>query len=120
MFGRHFWRTSDKILPPRLDCRKYLIFPQQIWLELSKEEHVLLSLSQLCHQFNNCEGPRWPSGKVSAPELEGSRFETRFHRISAAYAVPLYVKSYVRAKLPPAGVMRKFGGSASSGIVLVI
>ncbi|GBO17295.1 hypothetical protein AVEN_252030-1 [Araneus ventricosus] len=29
--------------------------------------------------------PRWPSGKVSASELEGSRFEIRFHGRSVVY-----------------------------------
>ncbi|GBL81217.1 hypothetical protein AVEN_143551-1 [Araneus ventricosus] len=52
--------------------------------------------------------PRWPDGKVSTSEPEGSRIETRFHRRTAAKAGPVHAKS-VGAKCPPAGVARKRG-----------
>ncbi|GBL76779.1 hypothetical protein AVEN_53449-1 [Araneus ventricosus] len=42
--------------------------------------------------------PRWPSGKVSTSEPEGSRPRTHLHRRSAVYVGLLPVKPYVRGQ----------------------
>ncbi|GBM65344.1 hypothetical protein AVEN_157572-1 [Araneus ventricosus] len=68
-----------------------------------------------CFLRANNERPWWPSGKVSASRLEGSKCD------SAVHVGLLHSKSYIGTKHPVAGVVRKFGeGGAISGIVLVI
>ncbi|GBN23128.1 hypothetical protein AVEN_11665-1 [Araneus ventricosus] len=63
----------------------------------------------------------WPNCKVSASWPEGSRFEIRFHSISAVYCGLLYVKLEVggqtSSRLCGAGIWRR---GTSSGVVLVI
>ncbi|GBN36245.1 hypothetical protein AVEN_80134-1 [Araneus ventricosus] len=53
-------------------------------------------------------GPRWPSGKVSALGLEGSRFESRFRHVWG----PPHTKPYVVAKRRPDDAAWKLGAGA--------
>ncbi|GBM66513.1 hypothetical protein AVEN_252276-1 [Araneus ventricosus] len=53
--------------------------------------------------------PWWPSGKLSASEPEGSRFETQFHCRSVMYWACGTLNHRSRVKRPPVGVVRKFG-----------
>ncbi|GBN86453.1 hypothetical protein AVEN_240811-1 [Araneus ventricosus] len=55
--------------------------------------------------LNYIDGPRWPSGRVSALGPEGFRFEIRIRR---AWGL-LHAKSYIVAKRPPVGVAWKLG-----------
>ncbi|GBL88311.1 hypothetical protein AVEN_102986-1 [Araneus ventricosus] len=70
-----------------------------------KKNHFWNHVRLLTHSLPLFRGR---GGKVSTSGPEGSRFQTRFHRITAAEAGLVHVKS-AGAKCPPAGVVRKFG-----------
>ncbi|GBM20526.1 Uncharacterized protein ZK1073.1 [Araneus ventricosus] len=72
---------------------------------------ILLSSYSINYPHILCQKrrPRWPSGKVSAQGLEGSKFETRLHCRSVVYGACCTPNHTQRAKSPPAGAVRKFG-----------
>ncbi|GBL98547.1 hypothetical protein AVEN_111655-1 [Araneus ventricosus] len=65
--------------------------------------------------------PQWTIGKVKVSGPKGSRIETRFLCRTAAYVGLLHVKSYVGGQTCSCWcVVEVWGGSSSSGVVLVI
>ncbi|GBL91110.1 hypothetical protein AVEN_184475-1 [Araneus ventricosus] len=53
--------------------------------------------------------PLWPSGKASALRQKGFQVRNPIPLKIRRVLGELHLKSYVMAKRPPAGVMRKFG-----------
>ncbi|GBN59056.1 hypothetical protein AVEN_33569-1 [Araneus ventricosus] len=57
----------------------------------------------MCRLYPSRKGQWWPSGKASASELEGPKFETRFYSRSTVYVGLLLIKYDVVDKFPLAG-----------------